>query len=174
MHISAFCRYFKFPQHSLQWNLLAPIKWCMSFISISLVQTCLMTPYLKINTQINKWNLWLNRTWMFTRGIFPESGIPILWYRFQKHKFQGWGIMGSAAPKPFLICQKIKRFSKLIKEKNFLMSFQLLPLEISFKAKSAVEAAFLGSLRFFRHQYQWHSIIYVAMATMAIWPLWPY
>ena len=67
-----------------------------------------------------------------------------------------------------------KGFSKLIKEKIFLMSFQLLPLKISFKAKSAVEAAFLGSLRFFRHQYQWHSIIYVAMATMAIWPLWPY
>ena len=74
----------------------------------------------------------------------------------------------------FLFAKKYKGFSKFIKEKNVLVSFQLLPLEISFKAKSAVEAAFLGSLRYFRHQYQLHSIIYVALATLAIWPLWPY
>ena len=44
-------------------------------------------------------------------------------YRLQKHKFQGWGMMGSAAPKPLFIYQKYKGFSKLIKEKYFRIGF---------------------------------------------------
>ena len=78
--------------------------------------------------------------------------------------------MESAASKTLFLSQKYKGFSKFIEEKYFRMSFQFLPLKIIFKTKSASQAVFLGSRRFFRHQYQWQSNIYVAMATMAIWP----
>ena len=57
-------------------------------------------------------------------AILPESwiwkaprGTPFCCtYRFQKPKFQGWGIMGSAAPKTLFLCHKYKGFSKFPQE----------------------------------------------------------
>ena len=85
--------------------------------------------------------------------------------------------MGSAASGTSFLTQKYKGFSKFIKGNYSRMSFQFLSLNISSKAKSASEAAFLRSRRFFRHPYQWHGSTMAPMATMAIsliWPIWPY
>ena len=72
---------------------------------------------------------------------------------------------------------KYKGFSKFIKEKYFLKSFQFLPLKIIFMEKSVLEAPILRWRRFFGHPYQWPGATMATMATMAIsilWPLWPY
>ena len=85
--------------------------------------------------------------------------------------------MESASSGTSFLTEIYKGFSKFIKDKYFLMNFQIFSITIIYMSKSASEAPILMSRRFFRHPYQWPESTMAALAAMAIsliWPLWQY